>query len=288
MRSINSPQAMQRMARTWKQEGSRIGFVPTMGFLHEGHMSLVRAARKWVGAGGRVVVSIYVNPTQFGPKEDFSSYPRNLKRDRALCRAENVDAIFCPSDRTMYPEREARGFSTYVVEEQLSRGFEGTARPGHFRGVTTIVAKLFNCVLPDVAVFGAKDWQQAAVIQRMARDLNFPLKVVIAPTIREPDGLAMSSRNAYLNAEEREQAKGLFTALREARRIVRKSRQPIPAKNLKERLLESITAKPAARVDYIEFFDPVSLVREENVRRGTHLALAVYIGRTRLIDNGRL
>src|SRR5262245_27175753 len=190
---------MQRLSLRWKKQGQRIGFVPTMGYLHAGHLSLVKRGRKLVGSRGKVVVSIYVNPTQFGPKEDFSRYPRDFRNDIRLCRAEGVDVEFAPTDPQMYSSDGSASFSTSVVEEDLSRGMEGASRPGHFRGVTTIVAKLFNIVQPDVAVFGAKDYQQAAVIQRMVRDLNFPVKIVVAPTIRETDGLAMSSRNKYLH-----------------------------------------------------------------------------------------
>src|SRR5689334_12447272 len=189
MRIVSSPDAMQRLAKSWQARGVRIGLVPTMGYLHEGHMSLVRRARKIVGRRGVVVVSIYVNPTQFGPKEDLSRYPRDFARDKKLCRVEGVDVLFAPANKEMYPPGDG-GFSTYVVEEKLSQGMEGAARPTHFRGVTTVVAKLFNIVLPEVAIFGAKDFQQAAIIQRMVRDLNFPLKIIVAPTIREPDGLA--------------------------------------------------------------------------------------------------
>src|SRR5687768_12713084 len=180
MRTITKVAAMQRQALQWRRQGIRIGFVPTMGYLHAGHMSLVRRARKAVGRKGRVVVSIYVNPTQFGPREDFSRYPRNLRGDQELCRHEGVDLIFAPSDDEMY----AKPFSTFVVEEELSQAMEGRSRPGHFRGVTTVVAKLFNIVLPDIAVFGAKDYQQAAVIQRMTRDLNFPVRIIVADTVR--------------------------------------------------------------------------------------------------------
>ncbi|HXE41835.1 MAG TPA: pantoate--beta-alanine ligase, partial [Candidatus Baltobacteraceae bacterium] len=212
MQVVSSVAAMQRLAKKWQRSGNKIGLVPTMGYLHAGHLSLVKRARKLIGKNGKIAVSIYVNPTQFGPKEDLSRYPRDLKRDLQLCRNEGVDVVFTPSDREMYagrgkvreyarPTNRSEAFSTYVVEEELSQGMEGASRPGHFRGVVTVVAKLFNITLPDVAVFGAKDFQQAAVIQRMTRDLNFSIKIVIAPTHREPDGLAMSSRNKYLEGD---------------------------------------------------------------------------------------
>lgn len=288
MRIVRDPVAMQRLAQRRLRSGTRIGFVPTMGYLHDGHMSLVREARRRVGRKGLVVVSIYVNPTQFGPTEDFTKYPRDFRRDAAMCRAEGVDVIFAPSDSEMYPGRETGAYGTYVVEESLTRVMEGASRPTHFRGVTTIVAKLFHCVLPDVAVFGAKDWQQAAVISRMTRDLNFPVEVVVAETRREPDGLAMSSRNRYLDPEQRRQATVLSEALALARNEVGKARRPIPAAGLRKRLETLIAGRPAARLDYIEFFHPETLKPVERVGTGTHLALAVFFGATRLIDNGRL
>ena len=194
MQILRSPAAMQRLALRWRKRGVKVGLVPTMGYLHEGHLSLVREARRRVGKSGQVVVSIYVNPTQFAPTEDLSRYPRDLKRDLKLCREVGADVVFVPSDATMYPGKAEGKYSTYVVEDTLSRSMEGSSRPSHFRGVTTIVAKLFNQVLPAVAVFGAKDWQQAAIVKRMVADLNFPLKIVVAPTVREADGVAMSSR----------------------------------------------------------------------------------------------
>ncbi len=279
---------MQRMALDWKRAGRKIGFVPTMGYLHAGHQSLVARARKAVGSNGVVVLSIYVNPTQFGPGEDLSRYPRDLKRDKRLCYEAGVDVVFVPSDATMYPHRDNGGYSTYVVEERLSQSMEGASRPTHFRGVTTIVAKLFNLVLPDVAVFGAKDWQQAAVLGRMVADLNVPLRLIVAPTFREKDGLAMSSRNKYLGAGERPQALALWRSIQSARRSVRAAKQPVSAATLKRTLTRAIERHPAARVDYIEFFDADTLEPVKRVTRGTHMALAVFIGRTRLIDNARL
>ncbi len=279
---------MQRLALAWKRSGTRVGFVPTMGYLHEGHVSLARDARRRVGKSGIVVVSIYVNPTQFAPTEDLSRYPRDWARDTKSCREAGVDVVFAPTDASMYAGRDAGRYSTYVVEESLAKGMEGASRPAHFRGVTTVVAKLFNVVLPDVAVFGAKDWQQAAVIRRMVADLNFPLKIVVAPTWREADGLAMSSRNAYLSPAERSQAVVLARVLAEARASVRKSRGPVQASSLRARLEAMVAVQPDARLDYLEFFDPETMVPTERVGRGTHLALAVFVGKTRLIDNGRL
>jgi len=284
MQIVRSVTAMQRLAKRWQRQGARVGFVPTMGSLHAGHLTLVKRARRLAGRQGKVVVSVFVNPTQFGPKEDFSRYPRDLARDARLCRAEKVDVLFTPSDREMYPER----FSTFVAEENLARGMEGAARPAHFRGVTTVVAKLFNLVRPEFAVFGAKDFQQAAVVRRMARDLNFPLRIVVALTLREPDGLAMSSRNQYLTGGLRTQARVLWRSLQRARAIVRKSSRAVPARRLKRELKEFIEQEPAARLDYVEFFDPKTLAPASKVNRGARMAVAVFIGRTRLIDNGAL
>jgi pantoate--beta-alanine ligase len=288
MRVVRSVGAMQRRAMRWKAQGRLVGLVPTMGYLHEGHLSLVRRARQCVGARGVVVVSIYVNPTQFAPGEDLARYPRDFARDRRLCREARVDAVFVPCDAEMYPGRGQNRYSTHVVEEQLSKGMEGTSRPTHFRGVTTVVAKLFNIVLPDVAVFGAKDFQQAAVIRRMVRDLNFPVKVLVAPTVREPDGLAMSSRNQYLTGGLRTQAVVLSKAIQQARQAIRTAKDPLPATPLKGRLRRFIERQPDARVDYLAFFDPETFESVKQVAHGTHLALAVFLGKTRLIDNARL
>jgi pantoate--beta-alanine ligase len=259
-----------------------------MGYLHDGHMSLVRAARQRVGKKGKVVASIYVNPTQFAPTEDLAKYPRDLQRDLKLCRAENVDLVFTPNDTEMYPSRQNRqSFSTYVVEENLSRVMEGASRPTHFRGVTTIVAKLFNIVLPDMAVFGQKDFQQAAIIKRMVADLNFPVQIIVAPTRREADGLAMSSRNKYLVGNLRPQATVLWRAIQTAQATVKKSKS-VSAIKLKANLKTLIEREPDAKLDYVEFFDPENLSPVKNVTRGTQIALAVFIGKTRLIDNVNL
>ena len=288
MRIVSSVGAMQRLALGWRRRGTTVALVPTMGSLHDGHLSLVHLARQRVGNQGVVVVSIYVNPTQFGPREDFSSYPRNPVRDRRLCRNAGVDVLFIPHSRQMYPATKGATFSTFVVEEQVSRGMEGKARPGHFRGVTTIVAKLFNIVLPDLAVFGAKDYQQAAVIRRMARDLNFPISILVAPTVRGTGGLALSSRNQYLTVDQRGQAAVIRGAIRQARQYVLRSGRAVSAGRLKALTKRLIEARPAARVDYVEFFDPRTFEPRSNVRPGDHMALAVFLGRTRLIDNGRL
>ena len=287
MKLVKTVAAIQRLGKAWKRKDVRVGFVPTMGSLHAGHISLVARARKEVGRKGKVVVSIYVNPTQFGPNEDFSRYPRDLKRDLEMCRRAGVDVVFAPSDGEMYPGRRAAEFSTYVVEESLSRGMEGASRPGHFRGVTTIVAKLFNIVQPDVAAFGAKDYQQAAVIQRMVRDLNFQVKIVVAPTWRESDGLAMSSRNRYLEGDLRKKALVLRRAIETVKASVRNS-HGVPVKRLKQHVKKLFSLESAAKLDYVEFFEPLTLKSKAKVRRGVHMALAARVGKTRLIDNERL
>lgn len=277
---------MQRLALGWREAGIRIAFVPTMGYLHDGHLSLVDRARRAVGPAGKVVVSIYVNPTQFAPTEDLSRYPRDPARDKQLCKAAGTDLIFLPGDAEMYPGKAEGRFSTYVVEERLSRGMEGAARPTHFRGVTTVVAKLFNIVQSHLAVFGEKDFQQAAVIRRMTTDLNLPVKIVVAPTGRAPDGLALSSRNKYLSPAERAQAVALSRMIQVARQRVHQG--PISSTRLKRRLATALRAFPLGRLDYVEIFDAQTLEPVKTARRGHRIALAVYFGRTRLIDNGRL
>jgi pantoate--beta-alanine ligase len=280
VKTIVSAKAMQRMALRWKRAGGSIAFVPTMGYLHEGHASLMRRARRSVGPKGVVVVSIYVNPTQFAPNEDLAKYPRDLAQDKKVCGEQGVDVIFAPA------ELYEHGHSTFVLEEAVSQGMEGASRPTHFRGVATVVAKLLNLVLPDVAIFGAKDFQQAAVIRRMTRDLNFPTRILVAPTVRESDGLALSSRNKYLSAEERPQARSLWLAIESAREAVREDVQQ--AMELKAALRAQIEKNPAAKVDYIEFFDADTLRAVATVKRGAQMALAVFVGKTRLIDNARL
>ncbi|HVK58176.1 MAG TPA: pantoate--beta-alanine ligase [Candidatus Kapabacteria bacterium] len=284
MRIVTTVSAMQRMALGWRREGKQVGFVPTMGYLHDGHLSLIRKARQIVKPEGVVVASIFVNPAQFAPTEDLTNYPRDLQRDKDLCKEATVDVLFVPDSEQMYPSTNST-YSTYVVEESVSKGMEGGSRPTHFRGVTTIVAKLFNLVLPDVAIFGAKDYQQAAVIQKMVQDLNFPVKIVVAPTVREKDNLAMSSRNKYLSPEERTQAPVIYKAIQKAKETLKKTPGSVSATKLKEDLTQFIQTQPAAKVDYIEFFDPLSLEPLEELRPGCHMAVAVHVGSTRLIDN---
>jgi pantoate--beta-alanine ligase len=284
MRIVTTVSAMQRMAVGWRREGKTVGFVPTMGYLHEGHLSLIKKARQIVKPEGVVVVSIFVNPAQFSQNEDLANYPRDLQRDKDLCKAATVDVLFVPDSEQMYPSTNST-YSTWVVEESVSKGMEGASRPTHFRGVATIVAKLFNVVLPDVAIFGAKDYQQSAVIQKMVQDLNFPVKIVVAPTVREKDNLAMSSRNKYLSEEERAQAPVLYKAIQKAKETLKKTPGSVSSDRLKQELTDLIQTQPAAKVDYIEFFDPLSLEPLKELRPGCHMALAVHIGKTRLIDN---
>jgi pantoate--beta-alanine ligase len=281
MRLITAARDMQHQALRWRQAGVRVAFVPTMGFLHAGHVSLIKKARKLAGPKGKVVVSIYVNPAQFAPTEDLAQYPRDLVRDKKLCGQAGTDVLFAPADKQVYP----RGYSTWVVEEHLSRSMEGASRPTHFRGVTTVVAKLLNIVQPEIAVFGAKDFQQAAVVRKMVDDLNFPVKIVVAPTVRERDGLAMSSRNKYLQGDLRVQAAVLSQAIAKARAL---ARETPAAETLRKELRAFIERQPAARVDYIEFFDADTLEKVEQVGPRTHMALAVFVGSTRLIDNATL
>ena len=253
-----------------------VGFVPTMGYLHEGHISLARRARQECG---RVAASIFVNPTQFGPNEDLSNYPRNLNRDLSLLEAAGVDLVWTPTPEVMYPP----GFATWVEVEGLTRPLEGAARPGHFRGVTTIVAKLLNAVQPTKAYFGQKDAQQAAVIRRMARDLNFPVEIVVCPTVREADGLAMSSRNSYLSAEERQAATILFRALTAAKSAYARGERN--AESLRKIMAETLASEPLAKMQYVSCADYDTLEELETVTGKTLLSMAVFMGKTRLIDN---
>jgi pantoate--beta-alanine ligase len=282
VRIVKTIAAMQRLSRQWQQSGTPVALVPTMGYLHKGHLSLIHRARKWAGSKGQVVVSIFVNPTQFGPREDLAKYPRDFQRDKKLCAHAGANVIFAPAAAEMYP----RDFSTWVTEEKLSRPMEGVSRPTHFRGVATVVAKLFNIVQPGAAIFGLKDFQQSAVLRRMVRDLNFPVKIVLAPTVREPDGLALSSRNKYLTALQRRQATVLYRSIRRAQSAAKKSGRPVA--RLTGDLRRFIAREPEARPDYIAIFDSDSLQPLRKTAKGAHLALAVFVGKTRLIDNGPL
>jgi len=254
-----------------------VGLVPTMGYLHEGHLSLVRRARRECTS---VVVSIFVNPAQFGPHEDLDSYPRDLERDLELLRKEAVDLVWMPTSEIVYPP----GFQTWVTVDQVAQPLEGSMRPGHFRGVATVVAKLFNAVQPDRAYFGQKDAQQAAVIRQMTKDLNFNLEIVVCPIQREPDGLALSSRNVYLNPEERRSATVLWRALSAAQEAYRGGQKQ--AGRLREVMREVLAGEPLASAQYVSCADPDTLQELEGAVEGRALlSMAVMIGKTRLIDN---
>lgn len=253
-----------------------LGLVPTMGYLHEGHISLVRKAREECKS---VVVSIFVNPTQFGPTEDLSKYPRDLERDLRMLEAADVDMVWNPSPEVMYPP----GYQTWVEVQEMTRPLEGAQRPGHFKGVTTVVSKLFNAVQPDKAYFGQKDAQQAAVIRQMTADLNFPIEIVVCPIVREPDGLAMSSRNVYLEPAQREAATVLFRALNAAQAAYGNGEQDADA--LRKVMTDTITAEPLAQLQYVSCADYDTLQELQEVTGRTLLSMAVYFGRTRLIDN---
>jgi len=261
-----------------KASGGKIGFVPTMGYLHKGHLDLMVKAREYTP---QVVVSIFVNPTQFAPNEDLDKYPRDFERDEELCRETGVECIFYPTPAVMYPD----GYSTYITVEGLSSGLCGVSRPTHFRGVATVVAKLFNIVEPDFSVFGEKDYQQLAVIKRMVRDLNMKVEIIGYPTVREKDGLAMSSRNAYLSPEERDVAPVLNRSLKHALSLFRNGETS--AKKVKKEVSEMIEDAPGCIIDYVEIVDGISLAPVERVTDDAVMALAVKLGKTRLIDNIR-
>lgn len=263
-------------AARWQDSQKSWGFVPTMGYLHEGHLSLVRRAR---AENDRVAVSIYVNPTQFAPTEDLSNYPRDLERDLALLEAENVALVFTPSDETMYPS----GFQTTVTVSEVTQPLEGASRPAHFQGVATIVAKLFNIVQPHRAYFGQKDAQQSVVLRQMARDLNFNLDIIVCPIVREPDGLALSSRNKYLSPAERTAATVLNRALKQAEAAFAQGERSAQA--LRQMMTDIINAEPLARLDYVSAADPRALTELDHINDQALLSMAVFIGKTRLIDN---
>ena len=276
MRVVKNIKEMHSHSMRMKRRGKKISFVPTLGYLHEGHLSLVEAARKQADI---LVVSIFVNPIQFGPGEDFARYPRDLAKDKRLLRNFEVDVLFLPEASAMFPE----GHKTYVEVEELSKKMCGHSRPTHFRGVTTVVAKLFNIVLPDYAFFGEKDFQQQVIIKRMVKDLNLPLEIISLPAVREYDGLAMSSRNEYLNPEEREQATILYKALCLAKREVENGEKD-PNKILQQ-MHSLIGTAPNLKIDYALIVDPESLAEAKKIKGMVLVALAAYLGKTRLIDN---
>ncbi len=274
--SIRGIREMQAWSDHARREGKRIVLVPTMGFLHEGHLSLVREAGKH---GDCRVVSIFANPAQFAPSEDFDSYPRDLERDVRLLTEERVDLLFNPAAEDIYPA----GYQTYVDVEEVSRPLCGAHRPGHFRGVATVVLKLFNIVRPHVALFGLKDYQQVRVIRRMTEDLNVDVDIIECPTVREPDGVAMSSRNRYLGPAEREAARCLQSALGKAEALVRGGETA--ARRIREVVVDEISRQPLARLEYADLCDPRKLHPVEEVDGPTLLALCAWVGNARLIDN---
>ncbi len=276
MKMVESPQDMQRISGDLRRAGETIGFVPTMGAFHEGHLSLMRAAR---GSCSQVVVSLFVNPTQFGRGEDLAKYPRTFEEDRSLAEQVGVDYLFAPTEQAMYPD----GYATYVEVERLTKVLCGAARPTHFRGVTTIVTKLFNIVKPHKAFFGQKDAQQTIVIRKMVDDLNMDIEIVELPIVREPDGLAMSSRNQYLSPEERKEAVALYQSLEEARRLIEGGEKD--ASRIKDAIERRISSAPHAQIDYIETVSPWTLESLDKLEGETLIALAVRIGSARLIDN---
>lgn len=279
MRTVTTIAELREAVRGARQTGKRIGFVPTMGYLHEGHKTLMATARQETDF---VVVSIFVNPMQFGPNEDLARYPRDLERDTALCASVPVDLLFHPAVDEVYPD----GFQTRVTVGALTSGLCGASRPGHFDGVATVVAKLFGMVQPDVAFFGQKDAQQVAVIQRMVLDLNLPVRIRPVPTVREADGLALSSRNTYLSPIEREAALLLSRTLFWAEAQVKAGERDLSA--LRAEMIARIEAEPLARIDYVEIVDPITLQPMTQLKGPALAALAVRIGSTRLIDNLRL
>ena len=276
MKIINSPSEVQSYCRSVRADGKTIGLVPTMGFLHEGHLNLMRRAR---AENDLLVISIFVNPTQFGPNEDYEAYPRDLQSDSEMAAEVGVDVIFAPTARDMYSERHA----TFVNVEGITEKMCGASRPEHFRGVTTVVTKLFNLVHPHKAYFGQKDAQQAAVIKRMVADINFDIEIIVMPTVREEDGIAMSSRNKYLSAEERKAALVLNQSLRMAEKLVKSGYRNTVEISCKIR--EMIEAEPLARIDYIAIIHADTLDDLDILEGKVLIALAVFIGKTRLIDN---
>ena len=276
MRVVEKVKDVRSTVKEWKAKGLKIGFVPTMGYLHEGHESLIKKASE---ENDRVVVSIFVNPIQFGPKEDLSTYPRDLDRDSKVCKSAGADIIFHPENEEMY----FKDFSTFVDMNGLTDGLCGKSRPTHFRGVCTVVTKLFNIVAPDRAYFGEKDAQQLAVIKRMVRDLNIDVEIIGCPIVREKDGLAKSSRNTYLSVEERNAATILNKSLTVAKEKIKAGERNSAA--IIKLIEETINSEKLAKIDYIEVVDSLSMEKVERIEKAVLVAIAVFIGKTRLIDN---
>ncbi len=279
MKVVTTIAEMKDLVSSWKGEGKIVGFVPTMGYLHEGHLSLVRAS---VEQCDRTVVSIFVNPTQFGPGEDFERYPRDTERDLSLLRPMGVDAVFMPEVEEFYPP----GYQTYVEVTGITNRLCGLSRPGHFRGVTTVCCKLFNVVSPHKAFFGKKDFQQFTVLSRMVKDMDMDIEIVPMPIVREADGLAMSSRNTYLNIEERRAALCLSRSLKKAQEMFARGERS--AGVIRDEVESTIKAEPLAEIDYVSVCDPLTFDEVDEVKRGTLVALAVKVGPARLIDNTQL
>ena len=279
MQVVATVQTMRAMVKEWKQHGLSVGLVPTMGYLHKGHASLIRHA---VSECDRVVVSIFVNPMQFGPREDLETYPRDMARDKAICKENGAAIVFAPEALEMYPN----DFATFVKVERLGGNLCGHSRPIHFRGVCTVVNKLFNIISPDRAYFGRKDAQQCIILGRMVRDMNLDVEIVDCPTVREPDGLAVSSRNVYLSSEERDAAKVLYRAIVVAEEMFQKGeRKSAP---LITRMREILDSETLVRADYVEVVNPQTLSAIQKIDRPVLVALAIYLGKTRLIDNTTL
>jgi len=276
MNVLTTIEAMRSASRAAKTAGKRVGFVPTMGALHEGHLSLVRSAKAQCDV---VAASIFVNPTQFGPNEDFSKYPRAFERDRELFAKEGVELLFAPAVEEMYPA----GAVTYVTVEGISERLCGKSRPGHFRGVTTVVSKLFNIVEPDIAFFGQKDAAQVAIIRRMVRDLDIPVEIAVCPIVREADGLAMSSRNTYLDLQQRKAALVLYRSLQKVKREFESGESN--AAKLAEQGRKLFALEPSVRLDYLEIVAPDNLEALDNIESSALVAVAAFLGATRLIDN---
>ena len=279
---------MQRLSLSWRQADEPVVLVPTMGFLHDGHAALIREGKRLAGDKGHLVVSLFVNPTQFSPAEDFSKYPRSEKTDLDLCHALGVDAVFLPRASEIYPDQVEPAFSTFVTEEALSKTMEGQSRPTHFRGVATIVTILLNLTQATHAIFGEKDFQQLAVIRKLVQDLRIPTKIKMGKTVREADGLALSSRNAYLTKQQRPHASVLWDCIKTSKKVVHSGAKPVSATKLTRLLTAKVNATPHASLDYIAFFDPTTLAPVKTVQPGHRIALAVRFGRTRLIDNSQI
>lgn len=273
---MKTVETLEEIWQARKELEGPVGFVPTMGFLHEGHLILMRHAKHTCRS---VVVSIFVNPTQFGPGEDLEDYPRDIERDLSLLEHLGVDLVWLPTPQVMYPP----DFQTWVETTDVTRPLEGSFRPGHFRGVTTVVAKLFNAVQPDIAVFGQKDAQQSVVVKQMTRDLSYPIQIEVVPTVREGDGLAMSSRNIYLNEEERKAATVLYRSLRAAEKAYENGERS--AKALRMIMEDMIAEEPLASAQYVSCADLTTLHELDQVKNGALLSMAVFVGKTRLIDN---